>query len=287
MTIKRSASIYLSSSVPSSTWRSAQLFVPQQRSPQPRPSRPRLLFALLPLTLLLCVGCSKRYSDLPSFLPFSFRDYDNQSVGRFKTSYIADQIDEYFRGTDPGPVGITTFVNLDDLTSTSPFGRLCGEQLMSELAMRGYDVIELRHGDAITFLNPEGEFGLSREATAVKQSQRLGAVLVGTYSASPERVYVNVRLVDPSTSRVLSASSVEMGRTAELSKLLRGGAVPLTLERVPVRSAHSSGGLESRAAATGLGAVPPFSPAGGGGPVAGTGSLSSGGGKIGVPTVRY
>ncbi len=282
MTIKRSASIHLSSSALSSTRRLTELFVLEQRSYQPRQSRPRSLLVLL-LTLLLSVGCSKRYSDLPSFLPFSFRDYDNQSVGRFKTSYIADQIDEYFRGTDPGPVGITTFVNLDDLASTSPFGRLCGEQLMSELAMRGYDVIELRHGDAITFLNPEGEFGLSREATAVKQSQRLGAVLVGTYSASPERVYVNVRLVDPSTSRVLSASSVEMGRTAELSKLLRGGAVPLTLERVPVRSANSSGGT----VAAGPTAVAPFSPAVGGGAVAGTGARSSGGGSIGAPTVRY
>lgn len=188
------------------------------------------------LTLPLLAGCSKRYSDLPSFFPFGIGDYENQSVGRFKTSYIADQIDEFFRGTDPGPVGITTFVNLEDLHTTSPFGRLCGEQLMSELTMRGYDVIELRHGDAITFLNPDGEFSLSREASAVRQNQRLGAILAGTYSASPERVYVNVRLVDPSSSRVLSAASVEMSRTKEISKLLRGGAIPLTLERVPVRN---------------------------------------------------
>lgn len=206
----------------------------------PRRSQAFVTFLLL-TTVLLLAGCSKRYSDLPSFFPFQIGDYDNKSVGRFKTSYIADQIDEYFRGTDPGPVGITTFVSLEDLYTTSPFGRLCGEQLMSELAMRGYDVIELRHGDAISFLNPEGEFGLSRDATAVKRSQRLGAVLVGTYSASPERIYVNVRLVDPSSSRVLSAASVEMGRTKELSKLLRGGSVPLTLERVPLRHLSPNG----------------------------------------------
>jgi TolB-like protein len=197
--------------------------------------------ATLFLTVLLLAGCSKRYSDLPSFFPFGLGDYENQSVGRFKTSYIADQIDEFFRGTDPGPVGITTFVNLEDLHTTSPFGRLCGEQLMSELTMRGYDVIELRHGDAITFLNPDGEFSLSREAEAVRRSQRLGAILAGTYSASPERVYVNVRLVDPSSSRVLSAASVEMSRTKEISKLLRGGSIPLTLERVPVRNLSQIG----------------------------------------------
>lgn len=202
---------------------------------------PRRKFGILLFTLLLTTGCSKRYSDFPSFFPFQISDYENKSVGRFKTSYIADQIDEYFRGTDPGPVGITTFVNLEDLYTSSPFGRLCGEQLMSELAMRGYDIIELRHGDAITFLNPDGEFGLSREASAVRRSQRLGAVLVGTYSASTDRIYVNVRLVDPSSSRVLSAASVEVSRTKEITKLLRGGLVPLTLERVPLRHLAPSG----------------------------------------------
>jgi hypothetical protein len=48
-------------------------------------------------------------------------------------------------------------------------------------------------------------------------------------------VYVNARLVDPSTSLVLSAGSVEMSKTRELTKLLRGGSVPGSLERIPVR----------------------------------------------------
>jgi hypothetical protein len=112
---------------------------------------------------------------------------------------------------------------------------MVGEQLMSELAMKGFDVIELRHTDVLQFLDRGGEFALSRDAGMVRPERNLAGVVVGTYVTSPDRVYVNARLIDPSTSVVLSAGSVEMSKTAELSKLLRGGSMPGSLERIPVR----------------------------------------------------
>jgi hypothetical protein len=112
---------------------------------------------------------------------------------------------------------------------------MVGEQLMSELSMKGFDVIELRHADALQFLDRGGEFALSRDAGMVKPERNLAGVVVGTYVTSPERVYVNARLIDPSTSKVLSAGSVEMSKTSEIAKLIRGGSVPASLERIPVR----------------------------------------------------
>ena len=180
-------------------------------------------------------GCNKRYSDLPAYWPVPFREYKNQSVGRFKTSYLAEQVDAFYRGTDPGPIGVTTLVNIDDLYSTSTFGRMYSEQLMSELTMKGYDVVELRHSDALQFMNTAGEFALSRDTRSVRGTRELGGVLVGTYTVSPVRVYINVRLLDPRSSMVLSAGSVEMDKSKELSRLLRGGGILPTMERVPVK----------------------------------------------------
>jgi TolB-like protein len=187
------------------------------------------------ILLLGATGCSPRYDDMPAFWPIPNKDYDNYGPGRFKTSLLAAQIDRHYRGSAPGPIGVTTFVNVDDLYSSSTFGRMVGEQLMSELAMKGFDVIELRHTDALQFLERGGEFALSRDAGIVRPERNLAGVVVGTYVASPERVYVNARLIDPSTSVVLSAGSVEMSRTPELAKLLRGGSLPGSLERIPVR----------------------------------------------------
>ncbi len=185
--------------------------------------------------LAVVTGCSPRYHDMPSYWPIPTREYDNYGPGRFKTAFLATQIDRYFRGASTGPIGVTTFVNIDDLYTTSTFGRMYAEQLMSELTMHGFDVIELRQSDALQFLDSSGEFALSRDVRAVRPERNLSAIVVGTYVSSPERVYVNARLVDPASSRVLSAGSVEMSKTAELTKLLRGGTIPASLERIPVR----------------------------------------------------
>ncbi|MCO6432303.1 MAG: hypothetical protein J5J00_15725 [Deltaproteobacteria bacterium] len=192
--------------------------------------------AVLLLSMLVLVSaCSKRYNDLPVFSPIPFKDYENESVGRFKTSYLVEQFDNYYRGTSPGPIGVTTFVNLDDLYTTSSFGRMLSEQVMSELTMRGFDVIELRHADALQFLSAAGEFALSRDLGFVRRERELGGVVVGTYVASPLRVYVNARLLDPTSSRILTVGSVEMAKTNEIARLLRGGSIVATLERIPVK----------------------------------------------------
>lgn len=187
------------------------------------------------ILILGATGCSPRYDDMPAYWPIPNREYDNYGPGRFKTALLAAQIDRHYKGSAPGPIGVTTFVNVDDLYSSSTFGRMVGEQLMSELAMKGFDVIELRHTDALQFLDRGGEFALSRDAGMVRPERNLAGVVVGTYVSSPERVYVNARLIDPSSSVVLSAGSVEMTKTPELAKLLRGGSMPGSLERIPVR----------------------------------------------------
>ncbi len=197
----------------------------------------RLCQLFLPALLVLSVlsGCSRRYNDYPVYSPFNLKEYDNHGVGRFKSSYLVNQIDEFYRGTNPGPIAVSTFVNIDDLYSTSTFGRVYAEQVMSELAMRGFDVVELRHSDALQFLSAEGEFALSRDVAAIRRVRDLGGIVVGTYAVSPVRVYVNARLIDPSTSMVHAAGSVEMPKSREIARLLRGGAFPATLERIPVK----------------------------------------------------
>ena len=98
---------------------------------------------LLALVMLTSAGCSPRYHDMPEYWPIPTKEYDNYGPGRFKTALLAHQIDKFYRGSAPGPIGVTTFVNIDDLYASSTFGRMVGEQLMSELAMKGFDVVEL------------------------------------------------------------------------------------------------------------------------------------------------
>jgi len=73
----------------------------------------------------------------------------------------------------------------------------------------------------------------------VKRTHSLGAILVGTYTSSQDRVYLNVRLVDPRSAMVLSAGSAEMEKTDEISRMLRRGKGGTQLERIPVVSTRS------------------------------------------------
>lgn len=201
-------------------------------------ARSALCLGIIAISGPTMTGCafSKRYQDLPTFWPYDVFDSENQSVGRFKTSYIADQIHAYFRGNISGPIAVATFVDLDNLYATSTFGRMVGEQILSELAMKGYNVREIRQSEALQVMFEQGEFGLSRDLRQLRQAQDLAGIVVGTYTVSPVRVYINARLIDPATSLVLSAATVEMSKTDEMAKMLRNNSMPTAMERIPVRS---------------------------------------------------
>ncbi len=151
-------------------------------------------------------------------------------------SYLADQIHAYYRGHISGPIGVATFVDVDNLYSASTFGRIISEQIMTELAMRGYSVIELRKSDAIQIMALQGEFGLSRDVSRLRNHQDLAGLVVGTYASSPERVYVNARIIDPTSAAIVSAGSVEMAKDEEIDRLLRSNSMALSMERIPVRN---------------------------------------------------
>lgn len=106
---------------------------------------------------------------------------------------------------------------------------------MSELAMRGYNVIELRQSEALQVMIDQGEFGLSRDIGALRHSQDISGLVVGTYVVSSERIYINARIIDPITSLVVSVGSAEISKTQEIEKLLRTNTLPPSLERIPVR----------------------------------------------------
>ncbi len=196
-------------------------------------------FLIVTALLMSLQSCSKRYQDLPAFVGIPFEDAENYSVGRFKTSYMADQIHAYFRGNAAGPIAVTTFVEIDNLYQSSTFGRILAEQLISELSMRGYNVIEIRMSDAVQIIEDQGELGLSRESNVIKGNQDISGLVVGTYAVSPNRVYVNSRLIDPRSSGILSVGSVEMNKTEEIATLLRSNSAPTSLERIPVRHINS------------------------------------------------
>lgn len=135
---------------------------------------------------------------------------------------VADMKDCSLQGTVALPV---SFVNLNDFTETSAFGRLMGEQLFYELNQREYPVREYRIQNSVRVKERAGEFALSREFGKVASGSAV--IVVGTYSSTPDAVFVNARLVRPKDGRVIRTANLVLENNATIKRMLRmraGGA---------------------------------------------------------------
>jgi len=123
---------------------------------------------------------------------------------------IAIELNHRIREFDPNDksLAVTTFVDLDNLSESSSFGRFLGEQLSTELHKLGFNIRELRQRKTIAILRDKGEFALTREASELMKKFQVDAVLAGTYMLVGDEVVVNARVIDVDSSRVISVGQM-------------------------------------------------------------------------------
>ncbi|MDR1490085.1 MAG: hypothetical protein LBS65_06320 [Desulfovibrio sp.] len=159
---------------------------------------------------------------------------------RLKVRELADQLvaeirDPSLAGTVALPV---SFVNLDDFSETSAFGRLLGEQIYFEFNQRGFPVREYRIENSVSVKKKEGEFILSRRRGSVPARSSLA--VVGTYARGPGAIFVNARLVKPSNGQVLRTASMVFEANETVNTLLhRGVSRETTARRIGAGSART------------------------------------------------
>ncbi|WP_321495821.1 FlgO family outer membrane protein [uncultured Desulfobacter sp.] len=107
---------------------------------------------------------------------------------------------------------MASFVDVSDLTKSSPLGRIMSEQVGSRLAQKGYRVIEMKLRQNSIFVDPEnkGEFLLSRNIKDISNLHQASIVVVGTYAKGNDTVYVSARMVNPIDSVIMSSCDYEL-----------------------------------------------------------------------------
>jgi TolB-like protein len=134
------------------------------------------------------------------------------TVGRFNARmiFLADQIE---RNADRKALSntfiVTSFVNLNRLSETTPFGRLVAENMIHELQVRKWHVFEVRLTKDI-IVNESGEFSLSRDIKKLKEQYKIGGIVTGTYSISGGHVILNARVIDINTGVVASSGQIHL-----------------------------------------------------------------------------
>jgi TolB-like protein len=103
------------------------------------------------------------------------------------------------------PVLVTTFVDNNDLTRTSPFGRLLQEHITSRLVQLGYTVREIKLTGTLSIEPKSGETVLSRDLAKIVGGQPAQAILAGTVARSDRELYVSARLIAPENSNIIAS----------------------------------------------------------------------------------
>ncbi|MEY4083971.1 MAG: hypothetical protein RL483_1340 [Pseudomonadota bacterium] len=134
---------------------------------------------------------------------------------------------------------LTSFSDLNRIQESSHLGQLLSENLIHELQVRGWDLVELRLANAVS-VNSAGEFGLSREHRRLKEQFQASGIITGTYSLAGRYVMVNARVMNYETGAVVSSAQVRLPLTAFVEGLAYGGKPHMS----PV--VRITGGAEAR-----------------------------------------
>lgn len=121
---------------------------------------------------------------------------------------------------------LTTVVDIDDFYRTSRFGRTLTDALAGCLFRHGFGIVEIRKASHLMVKKGSGELLLTRDTSLMAGEQSVEAVVVGTYSLTPNSVIVSVRMLEPDTQEVLSVADMEIQRSNNINHLLysTGGA---------------------------------------------------------------
>ena len=102
---------------------------------------------------------------------------------------------------------IANFVALQDLNETSAFGKLAAANLVYELQIRNWNIVDPLFTRDL-YIGPSGEFALSRDTKRLPGSLHSLEIIAGTYQTTTDSIILNVRLINAHSSAIISTAQV-------------------------------------------------------------------------------
>jgi TolB-like protein len=148
-------------------------------------------------------GCAPR---LQSYTPASYGSVAQSELIAINYKAADALIDQADMQLSPEyPLIVATLVNINALEESSPLGRLVSEQLGARFAQQGYKVVELKLRQKLYMKRNEGELMLTRKIHDIAQQHEAQAIIIGTYTESADRVFINLKLTQVETNIALAA----------------------------------------------------------------------------------
>ena len=114
-----------------------------------------------------------------------------------------------------------TFVDMNDMRQTYPFGRLSGELAAARLSHHGLAAVNMNiRADSVAIVQREGQFVLSRDIKELAAQHNAEAALVGMFTMTDTTVFVSQRLINIGDNTLIGAIDYEVPKGPKLRSLL-------------------------------------------------------------------
>jgi len=133
-------------------------------------------------------------------------------VNRIASS-IAEQLGQNkdFDNLQETPIAIMSIVDMNDFKKTSPIAKRISENLIHEMHVRGYKVVDYKAMSQIE-IDQNGDYVFSRAIKDLKNQRVITYALSGTFTNYKDGMAINCRIIDIKTSLVLSTAQVFVPR---------------------------------------------------------------------------
>ncbi|MGA1823038.1 MAG: FlgO family outer membrane protein [bacterium] len=189
--------------------------------------------------LILCFcGCSnflnlgrtnKRYSNIPVYSAKAVHNYPNLSGGRYKISFIAEQLTKVFKLEDLRDTSVI-ILPIHEIGKPkniiSSFGTYFSEQLKTELYLNDFTVLypgQVLEEQISTYLAGNMDYFMSAQDNPILEklvASGVLAVVCGLYQVGTEKIYVNVQMILLENSEIISIGSCELKKDKDIMSLI-------------------------------------------------------------------
>ena len=168
-----------------------------------------LIFFVVTTPLIFLQGCASMHMDIDGNIIKENYNAADSLIKQSGDTLLKDQ-----------PVIVASFVNIDNLNSSSTFGRITAEQIASRLSQHSLKVIEMKLRDNVFIKQQSGEFILSRELKNISQEYEAQAVLCGTYAIGEYDVFISSKLIRAVDGVILSSYDYTLPKGPNMSTLI-------------------------------------------------------------------
>ena len=128
------------------------------------------------------------------------------------------------------PILVGTLNNVDKLERSNTFGRMTSEQISARFTQRGFMVSELKMRNSVNIKegladpSESGEYLLSRDVQSIGGEHSASAVVTGTYAVAGNQIFVNLKMIDVATGKIISATDYAVPLTSNIRELVESDA---------------------------------------------------------------